>query len=225
MTGCPSPVCNALDDWSDFPTHVEACFHCVAESFGPIGLLSASSADMTAIVDTGASLCVSPFKEDFVNYEPLTGTVIKGLSKGAAIAGRGTLVWNVDVGGTVVELKLRAVHVPTASHRLLCPQQLFQEWNPNMRKSELDGDSVVIHFPEGDVECSFNKSNLPELKLCSPKEFKSSIEALNSCLLKEENHNLKPAQKELLRWHWKFGHLNLAQTQCRKCDHKFEFRT
>ena len=209
-TGCSPAVCQTLHEWSDFPTHVAAF---VAESFGPIGLLSASPIDMIAIVDTGASICVSPFREDFVTYEPMTGTVIKGLSKGANIAGRGTLVWNVDVGGTMVELHLRAVHVPAASQRLLCPQQLHQEWCPSMRKSELDGDSIELHFPQGDVPCPFNESNLPELKLCSPKEFKSSIEALNSCLLKEHNHNLKPAQKELLRWHWKFGHLNLAQTQ------------
>ena len=212
-TGCSAAVCQTLHEWTDFPSHVSANVHCVPESFGPIGLLSALSSDMTAIVDTGASLCVSPHREDFVSYEPMSGTVIKGLSKGANIAGRGIVVWNVDVGGTMLELKLRAVHVPKASQRLLCPQQLFQEWDPTMKKSELDGDSIVIHFHQGDVPCSCNESNLPELKLCSPKEFTSSLEALNSCLLKEHNHNLKPAQKELLRWHWKFGHLNLAQTQ------------
>ena len=56
-------------------------------------------------------------------------------------------------------------------------------------------------------------TNLPIIQLCTPDELDCNFKALNACLLQEANNNLKATQKELLRWHWKFGHLNLARTQ------------
>ena len=55
-TGCSSYVLSALNQWSDFHTHV--CNTGCLNSFGPIGLLSAPSL-FQAVVDTGASLLVS----------------------------------------------------------------------------------------------------------------------------------------------------------------------
>jgi hypothetical protein len=176
-----------------------------------MGLLS--SDPMTALVDTCASLCVTPHKKDFIDFHPVTGRVMKGLSAGAQIAGKGFIEWNVEVGGKVIPLRLRAVLVPAAQHRLLCPQQVIQELFPQMKAHEVDGNKFVFHFPEGDKECPYNGSNLPELDLCSPKELETELQSLSSCLIKENNHNLKAAQKELLKWHWKFGHINLKKTQ------------
>ena len=70
------------------------------DSFGLIGLLSALSL-FQAVVDTGASLSVSPYQADFIDYQEHSGTLMKGLASSAAIAGRGMLEWHVEVGGKV----------------------------------------------------------------------------------------------------------------------------
>ena len=72
---------------------------------------------------------------------------------------------------------------------------------------------MQLNFPSGSVECPFNQSNLSVIQLCTPNELDCNFKALNACLFQEAKHNLKATQKELLRWHWKFGHLNLAKTQ------------
>ena len=77
ITGCSGPMLQALESWDDLFTHVEC--H-TASSFGPLGLL-AKEDDGTAIVDTGASLTITPFKADFLTYEPQSGKVIKGLAQ------------------------------------------------------------------------------------------------------------------------------------------------
>ena len=209
VPGCGS-VLQALTQWDDLANHV-----CNLTAFGPLGLMATEQdTDLsTAIVDTGASICVTPHKKDFVDYTSQSGNVMQGLLAGASIAGRGLVVWCVEVGGKLVQLKLRAVHVPDCQQRLLCPQQILQELHPEMQQHSIGGSAVTLHFPEGDLECPYNDSNLPEIKLQSPVEFKDNLAALNSCLIQENNHNLKAAQRELLKWHWKFGHLDLASTQ------------
>ena len=52
---------------------------------------------------------------------------MKGLTSGAAIAGRGMLEWHVEVGGKIVPLCLCAVHIPAVEQRLFCSQQILQE--------------------------------------------------------------------------------------------------
>jgi hypothetical protein len=212
ITGCPSSVLQAVDLWSDLQDHValpSANVHC----FGPTALLANDQADLKAVVDTGASMCVTPFKQDFFSYTEESGEVINGLEAGSHIAGRGIVLWKVDAGGTTVDLKVRALHVPKARCRLLCPQQLLQEWDSTMREPSIGIREVTLHFPQGDALCPYNEANLPCIQLNAKEDFDESLHALNSCLTQENNHNLKAAHKELLKWHWKFGHLNLPRVQ------------
>ena len=210
ITGCSGPMLQALESWDDLFTHVEC--H-TASSFGPLGLL-AKEDDGTAIVDTGASLTITPFKADFLTYEPQSGKVIKGLAQGSAIAGVGTIAWLIEVGGEAVEVKLRALHVPDAGSRLLCPQQLKKEWLPSGFQAPKIGDEgVELFFPQGTVVCPYNESNLPILVLSSPKDCQGQLQALHASLTMETNQNLTAAQKELLRWHWKLGHMDLRRIQ------------
>jgi len=84
---------------------------------------------------------------------------------------------------------------------------------PGLPSPTIGEEAVTLYFPEGALDCPYNESNLPVMTLCSPTELKADVHALNVCLIQENNHNLKASQKELLKWHWKFGHLDLASTQ------------
>ena len=213
VTGCTSTLVQALERWDDLSEHV-CCLSSCAPSFGPLGLL-AKSDEFTAIVDTGASLTVSPHRDDFVTYTPHQGSVVKGLAKGSQIAGIGVVCWLVEVEGKTVELKIRALHVPESQFRLVCPQQLKKEvlnqWG--VPSPGIEDDGVEFHFPEGTLTCTYNSSNLPEMKLTSPKHCKEQFKALNASLMMETNQNLTASQKELLRWHWKLGHIDLRRVQ------------
>lgn len=48
--------------------------------------------DGNLIFDTGASISISPFHEDFIDYAPDSGTsTLQGVSASTVIAGKGTL--------------------------------------------------------------------------------------------------------------------------------------
>ena len=199
--------------WDDLPLHVQdpACFVACSESFGPIGLLS-DAPEVQAYVDSCASLTVTPHRGDFIEYKPMGGKVLQGLVAGANIAGIGIIHWQVEASGKIVDLKIRALHVPDSADRLLCPQQLQQQLNMK-RNSEIADKRLIIHFDEGDCECPYNEANLPVIMITSPTAIKAQLSALNVCVTQEANQNLSPPQKELLKWHYKLGHLGLQRVQ------------
>ena len=55
-------------------------------------------------------------------HEPVEGQVLKGLSAGATVQGRGIAHWKMEVGDKLVDIHLQALHVPETDGRLLCPQ-------------------------------------------------------------------------------------------------------
>ena len=204
-----------------FESHVAIswwdCLHCCLSqwpsSFGPLGLLDNAAPEFTAIVDTGASMAVTPFASDFISLQPVSGRVLKGLTKGTAIAGVGIVCWKVEVAGKIVELRLKALHVPTCDVRLLSPQQLRQEHSSEITLMDIKKDCVQIVFPEGVLDCPLNESNLPVIRIATPADSVGDLKALNACVMAEMNQNLTPAQKELLKWHSKLGHIDLKHVQ------------
>ena len=182
-------------------------------SFGPLGLLSDASPDASAIVDTGASMCVTPHAGDFVSYKPVSGKVLKGLTRGTTVQGIGLVSWKIEIGGKIIELKLRALHVPECDVRLLSPQQLRQEYPSEITLMDIQKQCVRIEFPEGVFDCPLNESNLPVMRLTTPTDSESNVKAFNACVMAEANQNLTPSQKELLKWHSKLGHIDLKQVQ------------
>ena len=215
-------VCLECADLSDVPTFTVAsslldhdllaC--CTAHySFGSVGLLSQSE-DLFAIVDTGASMSVTAHRSDFIDYEPQADKVLKGLSAGASIAGIGTVLWQTEVNGRKHDLKLKALHVPESNARLLSPQQLLQAEPPLVTCSPTLGkEGMTLTFDPGPIDCPYNQANLPVLPLTCPEATNMNLHALNSCVTHETNQNLSAAQKELLKWHNKFGHLGFQRVQ------------
>ena len=209
--------------WNDFAEHAtgwSAFVTSVVPSFGPLGLLTGLPsvqkplADLhEAYVDSCASMTVTPFKEDFIEFEEVKGQVLKGISAGASIQGRGTIHWKVDVGNQTVDLKLRALYVPATEHRLLCPQQLRKEHKPTVKYCSVEETGISIGFQEGELFCPCNQANLPVLSLRAAKESTEQLQALNSCVTLENNQNLSVAQKELLKWHCRLGHVGFQRLQ------------
>jgi hypothetical protein len=117
-------------------------------------------------------------KDNFVEYAEVgDGKVLKGIPSGAQIKGRGVVHWDIDIDGKMIVVKVRALHVPQATCRLLCPQQLKKELFPKKLICSIEDDGVRLEFEEGVVQCPYNKSNLPELTLYTPHEAKENLSA------------------------------------------------
>ena len=81
--------------------------------------------DAPLVVDSGASCCITPHREDFTSYGT-SKVKVKDLSGVNRVAGEGMINWKVlDSYGAEYTIKLKAYHMPGASVRLLSPQSLY----------------------------------------------------------------------------------------------------
>jgi hypothetical protein len=177
--------------------------------------------DEPLIVDTGASVCITPHLSDFIpgTYQPST-LVVKDLSGLNKVAGEGTIAWSViDAHGNPLTIKVPGVHIDSAKVRLLSPQVLmkFSTATMTMTESVLSFNYESGHALVAPVNCH---TNLPHLRLSdSPPisdsafgfntfgfeseladDWDASIAEYNSFLsvLRSDNTNLRASQKERL---------------------------
>ena len=87
----------------------------------PACLLGESSSTLALIVDSGASVCISPCREDYVTYK-LGKVKIKDFSKLNKVCGEGLIRWSVcDKLDNSIVLKLSEYHIPNTGVCLLGP--------------------------------------------------------------------------------------------------------
>ena len=174
------------------------------------------------IWDSGASICITPDKNDFINYKQNPDiNEVKGLGgKKSSVAGQGQVLWSVhDTNGTLRHLKLEAYHIPHSQSRLISTNALLKKYkgehltinSSTLQLSGINGDnkrSPVIafnnpltHLPTT-TAYRYNEINAPSEVLCQ------NISTVNAF-----NTNLSEAQKELLRWHQRLGHLAFKKIQ------------
>lgn len=176
--------------------------------------------DRTLIWDTGASITVTPFKEDFVGaiQPPTERRFVRGLGS-KPIEGFGRVKYLVlDSKGWIRTIELPAIHVPSIPKRLLSTQQFAKAYNES---ATVDGTKLstagIPNDPTRNPIDAYHslRNNLPTSRLYSPDDFKDGLMSLNATITStsEANMNLNEAEKELLRWHYKLGHINLRRIQ------------
>jgi hypothetical protein len=78
------------------------------------------------IIDSGASVCISPHQSNFVTYLA-SKMKIKGLSSSNQVAGEGILCWSLqDMDGNTTYIELLGYHIPNAEVHLLSLQVLLK---------------------------------------------------------------------------------------------------
>ncbi len=193
---------------------------------GPKVFLSSHRGDVPIVIDTGCSMSITPFIEDFVtDIEPLEELEMHGLTDSVTIVGVGTVEWPVrDVFGRVSVLKTRAYHVPKATVRLCSTQTYFQE---SKSGSLLQTHEKVILTTSNKTELTFpyqTGSNLPLMFLDFAVnqvgltgqhvlQLRESGQVEKNLTLLRDNYNLGHPQKELLLWHYRLGHVGLTLLQ------------
>ena len=177
------------------------------------------------IWDSGASLSITPHRSDFVGpiKQPDPRLRLQGLAQGLHIAGVGQVAWSfVDTTGMLRTLKVPAYLVPKASVRLLSTSSLLQAYSDET--ISLDGARLVLsgaasslgHPQRNSIEILLDPTcNLPISYAYSDGAVSTVQHALNSTIttVSQSNMNLSPAEKELLRWHFRLGHLGHRRIQ------------
>jgi Reverse transcriptase (RNA-dependent DNA polymerase) len=182
-----------------------------------------SESDLFTIIwDSGASTSVSPDLQDFAEglVESPQPTVLQGLASGLQVKGRGVVHWNVlDSSGVMRTIQTRALYVPHCNQRLLSPQAYMQDLirlNPKSTyRSTLTTEAFQMHENE---EALFTvplnaQTNLPTSQAYRSEAILQQLEHLNLCVTDSTNQNITESQKELLRWHFRLGHIGFASVQ------------
>ena len=174
------------------------------------------------IWDTGASICITPDRSDFLSYSSRADiNKVKGLAdKRLKVAGVGDVLWSMhNVNGTLRHFKLRAYHVPHCGTRLMSTNVLLNTYegehvtvtSSSLELSGMDNDdtrgAIMVHnnpitrLPTA-TGYRYESTTLPAEQLCH---------VINT--VHDGNGNLNEAQKELIRWHQKLGHIAFAKVQ------------
>jgi hypothetical protein len=90
--------------------------------------LGSNAADAPIVINSGASLSISPNRGDFIGDIEQLSSTIQRISTVTKIAGVGTARWTFkDVFGAIKIIETRAYYIPDAGVRLFSPQVYFQE--------------------------------------------------------------------------------------------------
>jgi hypothetical protein len=156
---CKQQISVSAGRWL-FPAADESVFNSLCDGF-----------DAPLIVDSGASCCISPHREDFITYSD-SKVKVKDLSGSNKVAGEGMIKWKVlDKDGLEVELELKAYHMPNASVRLLSPQSMIKSIEGT--KGFQDVLKYTLKIPGGiALEAPYGRANLP---YCFPSAAKTSL--------------------------------------------------
>ena len=101
---------------------------------------------MPLIWDTGASIGLTPFRSDFIDYQTLNNVTVKDIARKNKVLGVGTVLWKFYTrDGREVFLPLICYHVEHATIRLMSPQQYFKNHGGH---ADVTGHNVAFHLPD-----------------------------------------------------------------------------
>jgi hypothetical protein len=148
--------------------------------------------DLLLIIDSGASICITPHCSNFITYQQ-SKMKIKDLSSSNNVAGECLLRWKIeDVSGRIIiTFDLHGYHIPNAKIRLLSPQVLLSTFGGHTKQTTCKVEDHPCFWTE---TFSYSVSKVSEIKT----------------ILGSANINLTSAQKEMLLWHQHLLHANMA---------------
>ena len=187
-------------------------------------VLPSQDSSFNLIWDSGASVCITPSRDDFVEYHQGSDIKeIKGLSESAQVIGYGYVEWTIQgAKGDFRTLKLKAYHIPSANARLLSIHVLLssnegEHLHVTANHMELRGHhqdqsrpAIIVHnnpITRLPTSIAYNQSQ-PVQVTASAYNLSETCSTVQS-----SNQNLSEAEKELLKWHFKLGHLSFAKIQ------------
>jgi len=180
------------------------------------------SSTYQVIWDSGASISISPDRQDFVGplVKPSVRQRLQGIAKGLNVEGHGHVLWAChDTSGQLRLLKVPAYYVPKCRVRLLSTTSLLQTYADEkitVQAHCLTLSGIASDPTRGAVVAEVDpRNNLPTSmayryndEMAKPQALQSTIVTVNAA-----NINLSEPEKELLRWHCRLGHVSFRRVQ------------
>ena len=168
------------------------------------------------IFDTRATTNTLNDPSDFINCkrEGDCGAT-DGLTGQTRIKGIVTVQWTFRTeSNKIYKFKTKALFVPDCNIKLLSPQAVFQEQGSG--SFSINSEGAVFVSPNSSERLCFKldmaKHRLPTAFLSSEEDIEEEW-AFPASVISPENQNLTRAQVELLKYHFRFGHLHLGWIQ------------
>jgi hypothetical protein len=195
-------------------------------SIGSPHCFSNTAVRSSVIIDSGASVCISPHQSDFVTYNK-SNMKIKDLLSSNQVAGEGILRWLIqDTHGTSVVIELMGYHIPYAEVCLLSAQVLLNTIGGKAIQT-VQGIDIILDnsFNVNAKFCPQNNLPLIPLSLKNNRKYcfwnnafgfgAESFQEINTIktILHQNNVNLSASQKELLLWHQQLSHASVNWVQ------------
>ena len=166
------------------------------------------------IFDTGASLAISPSKDDFSGDIQMFphDRFLGGMADGMRIEGVGKVKWSFRTSNGMITIHSKCYYVPASKARLISPQRLFNsDQGVTGCYVTKEHSSTLIFDGVGELNITYDsRSHLP---IAIAKNLDHGGAEANLSLSSEENQNLTPSQRLLLLWHAKFGHKHFSAIQ------------
>ena len=179
------------------------------------------------VIDTGASMCLTPVLSDFITPLTPVHNHLTGVNSETPISGTGIVEWDIeDCQGLRMKLKVQAYYVPEANIRLFSPQYYFREKQKGVLICDKDGVQLDLDEKGSIYKFPYQKmNNLPMMltheyleshrvagMTMEECQFLATTHAMPS-IVDATNQNLTGSQKELLSWHHRLGHVNMKWIQ------------
>ena len=173
------------------------------------------------IWDSGASVSITNCKSDFLDFNPNSSIKrLNSVGNGHNVMGEGHVLWYVtDESGMLRGLKLKAYYIPDSKVRLISTSSLLQQYQ--WETISVDYEKLVLsRLPNQPTQKSVIVSNHPSSNLPTCLGYdqyatENTTKILNSVVstVHADNINLQEHEKELLRWHFRLGHLSFKKVQ------------
>ena len=173
------------------------------------------------IWDSGASISVMNNKANFLTFtkvSPRHNNVV-GVAQGLKLSGFGEVLWSIlDKKGMLRSFKLPALYIPSATTRLLSTTSLIQSYSGELIQQTRCGMrlSRTSDGQRNAVDATINpNNNLPTSTGYSHSKVMDAASTLINMVstTAATNTNLGLAEKELLRWHNRLGHIGMRKVQ------------
>ena len=175
------------------------------------------------IWDSGTSLSNTNNMADFhgtLKPWPYTHLKVKGIAQAIKVHGQGTVLWSVlDEAGMLRPLKVPALYIQDAKVKLLSINRVGGVYHEETMPFHPQGVSMT-GVPGDPNRRRINITRNPSKILPSSYTYENggtyqvSHNLANSVsTIHHSNLNLSPAQKELLQWHHRLGHMGFKKIQ------------
>ena len=190
----------------------------------PRRLLHAMKRDapFPVIWDSGASHCVTYDKNDFISEIKDPGSLrqVKGINSALEVKGIGTVQWSMyNEKGEIRHFQLPALLVPKCQSKLLSTSALLRTYenehliqhasymrlSGNHTHHERESVLIPLEKQSGLLKATMFRSSGAEEAVACLGETISSVRSVNL--------NLSESEKELLKWHYRLGHLSFRRIQ------------